>query len=138
MKDLSKIELAILVWFEKIMASDDELELTDMNELTETNESLKIRELVYYLDLLSQKEYIEVEDDYYEEGGSITFRYVNNAVSVYKDKIKLTDKGVELLKEHKLSIGIFSRKSIIAGSIYLLIFLLGMLTMYMLIYFEII
>lgn len=130
MKDLSKIEVAILVCLDKILTNDELVKLEDIDELTESDEILKIRELVYHLDLLSQKEYIEVEEDYYEENESVTFNYVNSAVSIDAGKIKLTEKSLEKLREHELSKTPLSERTIFTVITYILTFVLGMMAMY--------
>ena len=130
MKDLSKIEISILQCLDKIIVNSEELKLTDIDELVETDEILKIRELVYYLDLLSQKEYIEVEENYYAENESVAFKYVNSAVSIDVSKIKLTEKSIEKLREHELSSTPFSESTIFTVITYVLTFILGMMAMY--------
>ncbi|MGB3366831.1 MAG: hypothetical protein WBA54_05045 [Acidaminobacteraceae bacterium] len=130
MKGLSKIEVAILVSLDKILTNNEDVKLGEIGELVETDEILKIRELVYHLDLLSQKEYIEVEKDYYAENESVAFNYVNSAVSIDLTKIKLTEKSLEKLREHELSKTPFSERTIFTVITYLLTFVLGMMSMY--------
>jgi len=130
MKDLSKIEVSILVCLDKILTNDEDVKLAEIDELVETDEILKIRELVYHLDLLSQKEYIEVEEDYYAENESVTFNYVNSAVEIDTTKIKLAEKGLEKLREHKLSKIPLSERTIFTVITYILTFILGMISMY--------
>lgn len=130
MKDLSKIEVSILVCLDKILTNDEDVKLAEIGELVETDEILKIRELVYHLDLLSQKEYIEVEEDYYAENESVTFNYVNSAVEIDINKIRLTEKSLEKLREHELSKTPLSERTIFTVITYILTFVLGMMSMY--------
>lgn len=130
MKDLSKLEISILMYLNRILNEGEKLELIEINELVETDEILKIRELVYHLDLLSQKEYVELEDDYYMENESVAFKYVNSAVSIDVKKIKLTKKTMDKLREHEFNVKPISERAVFTIFTYLLTFALGMMAMY--------
>lgn len=130
MKELNKKEISILKDLKKLLIDDEVLTLTDNKELEENDLILKVRELVFNIDTLVQKGYLEVEEGYYEQNENVTFKYVNSAVAIDTDKIKFTDTGLDKFVEMHITDKPFTERMIFIIFTYILTFVLGMIVMY--------
>lgn len=130
MKDLNKKELSILKDLKRILIDEEVYDLTLNKELEESDMILKVRELVYNIDTLVQKGYLESDEGYYEQNENVTFKYVNSAVSIDTTKIRFTEKGLEKFVEMHLTDKPFTERIIFIIFTYILTFILGMIVMY--------
>lgn len=130
MKDLNKKELSILKDLKRILIDEEVYDLTLNKELEESDMILKVRELVYNIDTLVQKGYLESDEGYYEQNENVTFKYVNSAVSIDTTKIRFTEKGLEKFVEMHLTDKPFTERMIFIIFTYILTFILGMIVMY--------
>ncbi|BEP29142.1 hypothetical protein [Helicovermis profundi] len=129
MKDLSKFEYKVLKTIGETI--NDTMKIDDFSFLNETDEILKIRELVYYIDILIAKGYIYSNDDYYEynENDKVNFKYVNSATKINFTKLTLTDLSKKLF-EHSLKKDSLTENIWFVVFSYIITFLLGMVAMY--------
>lgn len=130
MKDLNKKELSILKDLKRILIDEEVYDLTSNKELEESDMILKVRELVYNIDTLVQKGYLESDEGYYEQNENVTFKYVNSAVSIDTAKIRFTEEGLEKFIEMHLTDKPFTERMIFIIFTYILTFVLGMIVMY--------
>ena len=66
-------------------------------ELAETDDIMKVRELVYYIDQLVNMKMIDAVD-YYIEAGMVSFEYMNKAVEIIEDRVKISKLGINYVE----------------------------------------
>jgi len=66
-------------------------------DLDETNDIMKVRELVYYIDQLVNMNMIDAVD-YYIEAGMVSFEYMNKAVEIIEDRVKISKLGISYVE----------------------------------------
>lgn len=67
-------------------------------ELIETDEITKVRELVFNIEALLKMKLIEVEDKYYYESDIVSFEYMNKAIEIREERLKISAMGIEYLE----------------------------------------
>lgn len=84
---------------------DAELELQEKDEIN------RIREIVFYVEKLEREGLLETDPDFYTESDHMSFTYLNSAVELNEDRIRLSDEGRRLISEHTgaVTVGRFSR-----------------------------
>lgn len=70
----------------------------EMYELMESDEIMKVRELVYNMDVLIDLQLVDAEDKYYYESDFVSFEYMNKAVEIREERLKLSKLGIEYLE----------------------------------------
>lgn len=66
-------------------------------DLQETDEINKVRELVFYLEKLERESVLETDPEFYLASDHMSFTYLNSAVELYEDRIRLSDAGRQLI-----------------------------------------
>ncbi len=79
----------------------------DLN-LREKDEISKIRELVSYVEKLEREGFIETDPEFYTESDHMSFTYLNSAVELNEERIRLSHEGHQLIIDYMGS-GAFAR-----------------------------
>lgn len=132
---LKKIEASILSFLDEAIRMDAIVNLGEIDGLTEEDEILRIRELVDYLEVLSKKNYLSLEEGYYEENDFVVFKYNNNAISIDLSKIKITQKALDELNKIKMVSKSRINRRLMMGTLFITSFLSGMIIMHLLLNF---
>jgi len=72
-------------------------------KLKETDSMLKIRELVFNVELLIEQGYLEAEEAFYEASDKMSFEYMNSAVAIDLSKVKMTALGSSLIADRNMA-----------------------------------
>lgn len=99
MNRLSKTEYLVLkALYLRDFAGDPGLALT-VSELglKEKDAINRIRELVYYIERLEKEGFVETDSDFYIESDHMSFEYLNSAVELKEDRVRLSSQGTELM-----------------------------------------
>lgn len=68
--------------------------------LQEKDEISRIRELVFYIEKLEREGVLETDPDFYTESDHMSFTYLNSAVEIDENKVRLSEEGRRLMYEH--------------------------------------
>jgi hypothetical protein len=103
MANITKLQKMILENLYLRDVEKNEIALDANNyELTETDDIMKVRELVFNIDILVQLKYIDVIDKYYYESDFISFDYMNKAVEIIEERLKISSLGIDYIElRHK-------------------------------------
>ncbi len=103
MANITKLQKMILENLYLRDVEKNEITLDANNdELTETDDIMKVRELVFNIDILVQLKYIDVIDKYYYESDFISFDYMNKAVEIIEERLKISNLGIDYIElRHK-------------------------------------
>lgn len=69
---------------------------TDLN-LHEKDEINRIRETVFYVEKLEREGFLETDPEFYTESDHMSFTYLNSAVELNEERIRLSGEGRELM-----------------------------------------
>ncbi|MCH4888324.1 hypothetical protein EZV73_12105 [Acidaminobacter sp. JC074] len=70
-------------------------------DLEEVDKIMRTRELVYILDQMSAMKVIDA-DDFYLESGMVSFEYMNKAVEIIEDRVKISKLGINYVEMKKM------------------------------------
>ncbi len=103
MANITKLQKMILENLYLRDVEKNEIALDANNyELTETDDIMKVRELVFNIDILVQLKYIDIIDKYYYESDFISFDYMNKAVEIIEERLKISSLGIDYIElRHK-------------------------------------
>lgn len=73
--------------------------------LQEKDEISKIREVVFYIEKLEREGILETDPDFYTESDHMSFTYLNSAVELDEDKVRLSDEGRRQMGDYLRSSG---------------------------------
>lgn len=68
--------------------------------LQEKDEISKIRELVFYIEKLEREGLLETDPDFYTESDHMSFTYLNSAVELCENKVRLSDEGRRQMRDY--------------------------------------
>ncbi len=84
--------------------SDGTLLETDLN-LRENDEISRIREIVFYVEKLEREGFLQTDPAFYTESDHMSFTYLNSAVELNEDSIRLSDEGRRMIVQYRGSGG---------------------------------
>jgi len=98
MINITKLQLQLLEdLYQRDVLSEDIKLTAERYDLTEVDEIMKVRELVYNLDILIGLGMLEANDKYYQESDFISFEYMNKAVEIIDERLKISKMGINYL-----------------------------------------
>lgn len=100
--------------------------------LVETDDALRLREVVKHLDELIASGFIEADGPYYESNENITINYLNAAISIDPSRLRVTEAGKVWLSNEGQKGLKTSESPFLTILTYAVTFLLGMASMYVL------
>lgn len=99
MVNMTKLQLQILEDLFQRDVLGQSIELTsDRYELTESDDIMKIRQLVYNIDALIALGMIDAKDKYYYESDFVSFEYMNKAVEIREDRLNISKLGINFMQ----------------------------------------
>ncbi len=99
MSIISKLQKKILEDLYSRDVEEKEMSLnTDNYDLTEKDEIMKVRELVFNIDYLITLKYIDADETYYYESDFISFDYMNKAVEILEERLKISNLGINYIE----------------------------------------
>lgn len=69
-------------------------------ELQEKDEINKIREIVFYIEKLEREGFLETDPGFYTESDHMSFTYLNSAVELNEEAVRLSEEGRQLVISH--------------------------------------
>lgn len=134
--EYEKVEIAILKALTASVKAADGSAFVEMIEgLIEEDETFRLREVVFHIDQLIEKGQVAIKtldgiSGYTDETDSISIKYLNSAVALYPERLEVTAAGLARITGSKSSTEKVVDKPAFAALTYVVTFLLGMASMY--------
>lgn len=102
MNRFSRTEFLLMKYlYDKKTGSDSQLPLLETElDLREKDEINRIREIVSYVEKLEREGFIETDSEFYTESDHMSFTYLNSAVELDEERIRLSDGGYQLIVQY--------------------------------------
>ncbi|MBI9014548.1 MAG: hypothetical protein JEZ08_20085 [Clostridiales bacterium] len=100
MAEITRLQIKILEdLYKRDVESDVNIKIqTSLYDLDEKDEIMKIRELVYNIDKLIALYFIDVDQNYYIESDFVSFEYMNSAVEIIENRVKISSLGIDYIE----------------------------------------
>jgi len=100
MAEITKLQMKILEdLYKRDVDKDISVKIqTSLYDLDEKDDIMKIRELVYNIDKLIALYFIDVDHNYYIESDFVSFEYMNSAVEIIENRVKISSLGIDYIE----------------------------------------
>lgn len=102
MNRFSRTEFLLLsALYQREIGTGSGLTLLEMDlDLQEKDEISKVREIVFYIEKLEREGVLETDSGFYMESDHMSFTYLNSAVELYEDRVRLSDAGRQMIVQY--------------------------------------
>lgn len=102
MSEITKLQIKILEDLYKRDVENESLKLLgERYELEEKDPIMKIREIVYNIEKLNELNFLVLDANYFIESDFVSFEYMNSAVEILDNRIKISSLGIDYIEARK-------------------------------------